>query len=201
MRYIYRDIRAAYGCFTVGTYDCGQWEPESDHPSAESAAARVHYLNGGSNPSHPLIEKMQTLPKEDLDFFLELCKQRAKEIKNGENLGTASPYYTAISAETSICGTCDACEEYLDKQDGDIGDIDYFNEKALSECDDPRVETRVISMSLTRASMENVIKNKRHHFANRAYVYGNYPHYTGETKRILDLLTSIGNLEIRDQHG
>lgn len=29
---------------SAGTY----WQPESDHDSAEKAAARVHYLNGGS---------------------------------------------------------------------------------------------------------------------------------------------------------
>lgn len=36
------------GCYTVGFYTPeGEWEPESDHPDAESAAKRVHYLNGG----------------------------------------------------------------------------------------------------------------------------------------------------------
>jgi len=35
--------------FTVGFYlPNGKWEPESDHATREEAAARVHYLNGGS---------------------------------------------------------------------------------------------------------------------------------------------------------
>jgi hypothetical protein len=34
--------------WTVGFYGLdGKWEPESDHDSAEEAAKRVHYLNGG----------------------------------------------------------------------------------------------------------------------------------------------------------
>jgi len=34
--------------WTVGFYTpAGGWESESDHPSKEKAAARVHYLNGG----------------------------------------------------------------------------------------------------------------------------------------------------------
>ena len=34
--------------YTVGFYDPdGEWHPESDHESAEEAAKRVHYLNGG----------------------------------------------------------------------------------------------------------------------------------------------------------
>jgi len=34
--------------FTVGFYDPnGKWNPESDHESADEAAKRVHYLNGG----------------------------------------------------------------------------------------------------------------------------------------------------------
>ena len=35
--------------WTVGFYDPqGSWHPESDHKSAEEAAERVHYLNGGT---------------------------------------------------------------------------------------------------------------------------------------------------------
>lgn len=34
--------------YTVGYHDpTGRWEPESDHTSAEAAAARVAFLNGG----------------------------------------------------------------------------------------------------------------------------------------------------------
>jgi len=35
--------------WTVGFYaPDGEWIPESDHDSKESAARRVHYLNGGN---------------------------------------------------------------------------------------------------------------------------------------------------------
>jgi len=48
--YIYRDFRKNCGCFTVGFYDpSGEFMPESDHSSAESAAARVNFLNGGES--------------------------------------------------------------------------------------------------------------------------------------------------------
>lgn len=34
--------------YTVGFYDPeGEFHPDSDHESRDSAAARVHYLNGG----------------------------------------------------------------------------------------------------------------------------------------------------------
>mgnify|MGYP001562754587 CR=1 FL=1 len=37
------------GLYPVGFYDpSGKWLPESDHNTAEEAARRVHYLNGGS---------------------------------------------------------------------------------------------------------------------------------------------------------
>ncbi len=35
--------------YTVGFFDpAGKWHAESDHGSQEQAAARVHYLNGGT---------------------------------------------------------------------------------------------------------------------------------------------------------
>lgn len=44
--YVYESFES--GCFTVGFYDpSGKWHPESDWPTAEQAASRVHYLNGG----------------------------------------------------------------------------------------------------------------------------------------------------------
>jgi len=37
-----------YYTYTVGFYDPdGEWHPESDYDTSESAAKRVHYLNGG----------------------------------------------------------------------------------------------------------------------------------------------------------
>lgn len=45
--YVYIEIAPTY--WTVGFYaPDGKWHPESDHASKESAAARVHWLNGGS---------------------------------------------------------------------------------------------------------------------------------------------------------
>lgn len=45
MSYVY--IQSEPGLFTVGFYDPrGDWHTDSDHDSRESAAARVHYLNG-----------------------------------------------------------------------------------------------------------------------------------------------------------
>lgn len=46
MSYVY--IRSEPWLYTVGFYaPDGTWHPESDHETAEAAAARVHYLNGG----------------------------------------------------------------------------------------------------------------------------------------------------------
>jgi hypothetical protein len=45
--YVY--LRSEPGLYTVGFYKPdGKWEPESDHDSAEEAAKRVRYLNGGA---------------------------------------------------------------------------------------------------------------------------------------------------------
>lgn len=42
--------RDAFALYTVGFYrPDGRWEPESDHITADSAARRVHYLNGGKD--------------------------------------------------------------------------------------------------------------------------------------------------------
>lgn len=41
-------VEGITGLWTVGHYDPnGDWEPESDHPTAEAAAERVILLNGG----------------------------------------------------------------------------------------------------------------------------------------------------------
>lgn len=46
MTWIYRKTEQAL--WTVGFYTPdGTWEPESDHNTADMAAARVAYLNGG----------------------------------------------------------------------------------------------------------------------------------------------------------
>jgi hypothetical protein len=45
--YVYKANRDGDIQFVVGFYDPqGQWHTESDHVTRESAAERVHYLNG-----------------------------------------------------------------------------------------------------------------------------------------------------------
>lgn len=49
--YVY--INSEPGLWTVGFYQpSGKWEAESDHSSTEGAAARVHYLNGGTDTAN-----------------------------------------------------------------------------------------------------------------------------------------------------
>ena len=44
--YVY--IKTERFLWTVGFYSLdGEWHPDSDHDTKESAAERVHYLNGG----------------------------------------------------------------------------------------------------------------------------------------------------------
>lgn len=48
MTYVY--ISSEPNLWTVGFYGPdGKWHPESDHCDPESAARRVHYLNGGTS--------------------------------------------------------------------------------------------------------------------------------------------------------
>lgn len=49
MGYTYK--RTEPTLWTVGTYDGGSWEPESDHGSEHEAADRVIVLNGGTPPA------------------------------------------------------------------------------------------------------------------------------------------------------
>jgi hypothetical protein len=54
--YVY--LKSEPGLWTVGFYKPGGgWEAESDHDSRESAAERVHWLNGGERPPTPAITK------------------------------------------------------------------------------------------------------------------------------------------------
>jgi hypothetical protein len=55
------------GLYTVGFYapDDDGWNAESDHRTAEEAAARVHYLNGGGTIEFDrLIEELRTAWRE-----------------------------------------------------------------------------------------------------------------------------------------
>lgn len=60
LMYVY--LHSEPNLFTVGFYDpTGKWQPESDHATAELAAVRVAFLNGGSvTPSQYQPAKDQT---------------------------------------------------------------------------------------------------------------------------------------------
>ena len=50
--YVYKCIGSR--TYWVGFYDPeGMWNQESTQPTAQAAAARVHYLNGGNDPDAP----------------------------------------------------------------------------------------------------------------------------------------------------
>jgi hypothetical protein len=57
MSFVY--IRSEPGLWTVGHYDGGQWEPESDHGSESEAAERTAWLNGAP---------MQVVPNPDVQL-------------------------------------------------------------------------------------------------------------------------------------
>lgn len=41
-------VESEYGLWTVGFFDpAGKWHADTDHGNKETAAERVHYLNGG----------------------------------------------------------------------------------------------------------------------------------------------------------
>ena len=62
--------------FTVGFYEPdGNFQPESDHKTAELAAARVNYLNGGSTPD---ANELLTKFKPFIDVLLEKLKFELK---------------------------------------------------------------------------------------------------------------------------
>lgn len=67
MNYYY--IQSEKNLWTVGCTHNG-WQPESDHDSEESAAKRVHYLNGGTD---------ETLKQRiaELEAILDLIDRRA----------------------------------------------------------------------------------------------------------------------------
>lgn len=54
--YVY--VKSQCGLWTVGFYDpSGEWQPESDHSSSESAARHVAWLNGSDLSDQPKAEK------------------------------------------------------------------------------------------------------------------------------------------------
>lgn len=66
--WIYLTNTDGYGCITVGFYDPnGDFQGDSDHTSVESAAERVHYLNGGVS--------------KDLHAQLRMIDEEIKQLK------------------------------------------------------------------------------------------------------------------------
>ena len=64
MTYVY--LRSESNLYTVGFYaPGGEWNSESDHGDKEAAAARVHYLNGGSDTG---LRRIATLLDERLPY-------------------------------------------------------------------------------------------------------------------------------------
>ncbi|MCF2522339.1 hypothetical protein [Bradyrhizobium sp. G127] len=57
-------VRSEASLWTVGFYDPdGHWQPESDHPTANDADRRVHYLNGGTNADLvKALEEIRDMP-------------------------------------------------------------------------------------------------------------------------------------------
>lgn len=62
---MYTYVESEPGLYTVGTYDSGKWDPESDHPSRADAASRVNELNGGTpSQTDKLQRQVEDLQRE-----------------------------------------------------------------------------------------------------------------------------------------
>ena len=76
MMYVY--IKSEPGLWTVGFYDpAGNWQPESDHATADKAAERVHWLNGGDTA---LTQNFEDVEIEVNSPEIVLRKKRAKTL-------------------------------------------------------------------------------------------------------------------------
>jgi hypothetical protein len=81
--YVY--IHSEPGLWTAGFYrPGGVWEPESDHESEAKAAARVHWLNGGSN------EKLRPALEDAVEWIQDFADGRQKPRKNGNDVLAAA---------------------------------------------------------------------------------------------------------------
>ena len=102
---------------TVGFYrPDGKWEPESDHETDESAAARVAYLNGGPTPQTAALaslrEQLAETQRETAPCRLCHCCLDAPD-RHGEILGEW--VVRAESAERELAalkaqGACETCK-------------------------------------------------------------------------------------------
>lgn len=73
---------ATNNLFTVGYYEPKevngmgmQWIPESDHGTAEEAAKRVHYLNGGKDTKYKCRKCSYESEIENKDKWEGMCNQ------------------------------------------------------------------------------------------------------------------------------
>jgi hypothetical protein len=70
MSYIYKQTEfGQHSVFTVGTYQSGEWIPESDHGNTIAASKRVHYLNGGTDER--LVAELEATKSEAASWLHE----------------------------------------------------------------------------------------------------------------------------------
>lgn len=93
MSYIYK--KSEPGLWTVGTSDCGTWEPDSDHDSEKSAADRVAYLNGGG-----IVEAILEQPSLR-DFFAAKALQGIVSTDNTATRTGEKDVYAVQAAEAA----------------------------------------------------------------------------------------------------
>lgn len=100
--WVYRQTETAReeppsGLFTVGFYEpTGKWHPESDWQSADAAAARVHWLNGGTLDRYEAAcescHAVRTLhPVHVQGFDVRLCDDCADEVRAEQESRGAQP--------------------------------------------------------------------------------------------------------------
>lgn len=65
--YLYK--QSEHGLYTVGSYENGKWQPESDHVSTDEAARRVAFLNGGQE--YPTIMTATTSKDHGMQIVYE----------------------------------------------------------------------------------------------------------------------------------
>lgn len=111
--------RTEPGLWTVGTYDSGKWEPESDHGSEKEAARRAAWLNGASDSEDcqcnrwtAAIARVATLQTIDVDIkhLEEVTAQIARHTARGDNATTI--FYAGVAL--GIRAAKDALREVSD---------------------------------------------------------------------------------------
>lgn len=94
MGYIYKQTeRGEYPLWTVGTYDSGEWETDSDHSKEEEAAERARYLNGGN-----VLTPVQKMSQEILETLIKLHAFTKGVTAKGELAETFRPFLQEAEA-------------------------------------------------------------------------------------------------------